>query len=705
MHGAMKGDAGAAKNADVPLLSRELSWLQFNARVLAQAADRGIPLLARLKFLGIFTSNLDEFVMKRVGGLKRQILAGVVTANPQGLTPKQQLRAIREALMPLLRLQSDIYRSDILPELALQGIELLKWSELDSAEKCFTAQHFMSKIFPILTPLAVDAGHPFPFISNLSTSLGVTLAHPEGGEPLFARVKIGGPAAQWLPTNGEPAKEGYRFVSLHDLVIQHLAELFPGMQVLATTLFRVTRNADLEVLADDEADDLLEIIEEELRQRRFAEVIRFEHGPNPDPWILSFLMQELQLSEDDMYELPGELDYAALAPVCALELPALRFAPYTPVTPPALVEDASMFSAIRHRNILVHHPYESFSSSVERFVREAAEDEKVRALKMTVYRVGDQTPIIPLLIRAANLGKQVVCLVELMARFEEERNIQFAQKLEEAGVHVVYGVPGLKTHAKTLLAVREEGDGLRCYAHIGTGNYNTETAALYTDLGFFTCAPRYTQELLHLFNFLTGRSRKENYEKLLIAPLTMEQGFLGLIENEIQHARRGESARIILKMNSLEDVHMISKLYEASQAGVEIDLIVRGICCLRPGMPGLSERIRVCSVIGRFLEHSRVFYFGGGSSDPLEGTYYISSADWMERNLHRRLEIATPLEERWARERCWQLLQTMLGDRVRGWEMLSDGRYVRRSGAAAGEGGTHERLMELARKSVRILAE
>ena len=659
-------------------LSREVSWLRFNQRVLEQSADRTLPLLERIFFLGIFSSNLDEFFMKRVGGLHRQMMASPPPVGLDGKTPKQQLTLIRASVEPLLSLAHKLFEKSLRPALAKSGIKLLPWQKLSLEEREFAHNYFHTQVFPVLTPLAVDSGQAFPFISNLSTSLGVALADPEGGEPLFARVKISGHLSEWIYLDTGSSEGEYHFLNLRDLVERHIADIFPHMEVLATMPFRITRNADVRSDSGDEADDLLELIEEELRIRRFARVVRLEHGPKPNRWILQFLMRELQLSSDEVYEINGQFDYQSLYSSLKLELPELRFAPWVPVTPPAIREGESLFEILKSKDLLVHHPYESFGATVERFLKEAVHDPAVRSIKMTVYRVGDQTPLIPLLIEAAEAGKQVVVLVELKARFDEERNMHWGQSLEEAGVHVRYGIPGLKTHAKVLLIVRQEAGGLRSYAHFGTGNYHNKTANLYTDLGYFTADPKYTTELLHLFNFVTGRSLKTDYNALFVAPFKMEDRFLALIDAEKERAARGEPARIVAKMNGLEDRHIIRKLYEASSAGVQIELIVRGICSLRPGVKNLSENIRVFSVLGRFLEHSRIFYFQNGASEPVDGLFIIGSADWMGRNLHRRLEVAIAIDDLDAKQRLWQILTLTLNDYKQAWEMQQDGSYIRR---------------------------
>lgn len=677
-------------------VNRELSWLQFNMRVLSQAADPFLPLFERLRFLGIFSSNLDEFFMKRVGGLKRQVAAGIGTLTPDGLTPKQQLVTIRRALEPQLREQENLFLDDIRPALLREGVELIGWEQLNESERVFAESYFEEKVFPVLTPLSVDSGHPFPFISNLSISLAFALAHPDYEDPLFARVKLDPNLPQWirLPASGEGDR--FRFLNLRDLITSKAETLFPKMKVLSSMPFRVTRNVDLDV-DDEDAEDLMELIEEELRQRRVGEIVRLEHGVQPDPWILNFLMEELDLESDDVFESRGLLDYTGLEPIQDLDLPRLKFPRWLPTTPAGLTEDVPLFTAIRNHDILVHHPYESFAATVERFLREAAHDPKVLAIKMTIYRVGQVTPLIPYLIRAADEGKQVVCLVELKARFDEKANIYWAQELEKAGVHVVYGISGLKTHAKAILAIRQDSDGVRAYAHCGTGNYHARTSNLYTDFGIFTSKPEITREFMHFFNYLSGRSLKDDYQRLLIAPINMERSLIEGIEREIANKKQGLPSGIIAKMNSLEDRHLIEKLYDASDAGVPVDLIVRGACCLRPGVPGMSENIRVISVVGRLLEHSRVFYFRQGAEDAIDGRFLLSSADWMGRNMHRRVELAIPIEDRPLRDKIWQVLTLMLDDHRLAWDMQPDGFYVRRAFVPGKNPlGTHEHLMSVA---------
>ncbi len=676
------------------LLNRELSWLEFNGRVLHEALDERTPLLERVNFLGIFTSNLDEFFMKRVGGFKSQLAAGVVSRSMDGLTAEEQLAAIRASVAPMLRRQADCFLTVIQPALRAHGVHLLTWEELTDHEKQDASRYFRANVFPVLTPLAVDSGHPFPFLSNLSISLGVVVCHPDQDEHLFARVKIPEVLPRWIRLE-TPAPAGqFRYLSLIDLIRHNLQDLFPDMKVMEVMPFRITRNAELE-RDEEDAEDLLELIAEELRARRFADVVRLEHGPNPDPWMLRFLMEELELTEQDVYELQGELDYTGLRPLMDLPLPKLKHEPWSPVPPAALADDeADLFAVIRKGDLLVHHPFESFSASVERFIRTAADDPRVLAIKITLYRTGDGSPFVNSLIRAAESGKQVVCLVELKARFDEQRNIQWARMLEKAGVHVVYGIVGLKTHAKTALVVRRDPDGLRCYTHIGTGNYHSGTARLYTDMGLLTARTDITEDVVELFHYLTGRSLKRSYRKLLVAPVTMHGRFVEMIEREIENRRAGRPAHIVAKMNALEDVKIIQSLYKASQAGVPIDLIVRGFCCLRPGVPGMSENIRVISILGRFLEHSRLFYFRAGADQPEQGEFYLGSADWMYRNLEMRVEVVTPVEEPALRERLWSIFQVMLADQRQAWDMQPGGGYIQRmpmeeaagGGASAGAG-------------------
>lgn len=685
-------------------LNRDLSWLEFNRRVLHEALDERTPLLERLRFLGIFTSNLDEFFMKRGASLHHQAAKGIVSTSIDGKTPAEVFAAIRQSVRPMLKQQADCYVNEIRPLLAQNGIALLEWKDLTAAERELADKYFQANVFPILTPLAVDPGSPFPFMSNLSMSLGVVLHHPDRGENLFARVKVPEVLPKWIAVDSTPGQ--LRFVSLHELIRHNLPDLFPDMAIADVMPFRLTRNADLE-RDEEDAEDLRELMQEELRQRRFARVVRLEHGPDPNPWIVQFLMSELELTEEDIYELPAELDYDDLKVIADLNLPRLRYDTWTPVVPARLAdEDTDIFAIIRNGDVMVHHPYESFNASVERFINTAAADPKVLALKMTLYRTSEVSPFVAALVRAAEAGKQVACLIELKARFDEERNILFASALEKAGVHVLYGIVGLKTHTKTTLVVREEPDGIRCYAHIGTGNYHAQTAKLYTDLGLLTCDPDITRDVVELFHYLTGRSLKRNYRRLLVAPVNMRDRVLELIAREVEHAKAGRPAGIIAKMNALEERKVCHALYDASRAGVKIDLVVRGFCTLRPGVKGLSENIRVRSVIGRFLEHSRIFYYRNGAADPVDGAFFIGSADWMYRNLLARVEAVTPIDARPQRERLWQVLQIMLNDRRQAWVMDSEGNYRQlRPNGGEDETGTQQALMNLARQEAIITPE
>ena len=662
-------------------LNRDLCWLEFNARVLDEALDGRNPILERIKFLGIFQSNLDEYFMKRMGSLYSNA----------------RLR-FRERLLPLLEIQHDCFKNTLIQELKKESIELCTWKELDEEEKTRATQFYQSNIFPVLTPLAVDSGHPFPFLSNLSISLGVLLKHTDGEEELFARVKIPSHFPRWIRVDGRRDAKKPRFISIIEIIVAHLDTLFYGMEILDILPFRITRNTSIE-RDEEDIDDLLELITEEIKERRFGDVVRLEHERKPNHRILEFLQEELHLDEDQIYEVNGLLEYTTLKPIWDLARSELKFEPWIPVPPPALTDpDRDIFQAIKQHDILVHHPYESFTASVERFIKTAVDDPKVIAIKMTLYRVGADSPLIPLLTRAAELGKNVVCLVELKARFDEEKNILVAQKLEEAGVHVVYGVIGLKTHCKLTLVIRQEGDELKSYAHIGTGNYHSITARLYTDFGLFTCKRDLVDDVVNLFHYLTGRSTKKDYKKLLVAPVTMKDNFLKKIQREIAFAKKGLEARIIAKINSLEDRDLTHALYEASQAGVKIDLIVRGFCCLRPTIKGLSENIRVISVIGRFLEHSRVFYFQNGEKTEANGELFIGSADWMQRNLSARVEAVAPIEDHGHKERILEILNIMIEDRRQGWEMDGDGKYTRlKVKNAKKEIGTHALLMQKAR--------
>jgi polyphosphate kinase len=649
-------------------LNRELSWLEFDARVLALAEEPARPLLERVKFVAIFAQNLDEFFQIRVSGLEEQVDAGVVATTPDGMTPHEQLMAIRERVVALQERADALVLGELLPALEKERIRVVHWEQLSAEDREFLGRRFRERIFPVLTPLSVDPSHPFPYISNLSLNLAAAIRDPVTGERRFARVKI----PPLLPRFTD-LPDGERFVPLEEIVSAHLDQLFPGMDIVEVHVFRVTRDADVEV-EEDEADDLLAAIETVLQRRqRGATAIRLEIDPTMNEEMRQLLMRELGIDESQVYVGEWLLGLGDLWFFPALDRPDLKDDPWTPVTPVPLHPaegPADVFDAIRRGDILVHHPYDSFSASVEAFVEQAARDPEVLAIKQTLYRTSSGSPIIHSLVRAAQAGKQVVALVELKARFDELANITFARTLETAGVHVVYGVVGLKTHAKTCLVVRREGAGVRRYAHIGTGNYNPTTARLYEDLGLLTADPDLGADITDLFNLLTGYSRQREYRKLLVAPVTMRPGLEALVRREMDH----DDGSIVLKMNSLVDAELIDALYEASQAGVGIDLLVRGICCLRPGVPGLSETVRVRSIVGRFLEHSRIYRFG---SDARGYDYLIGSADWMPRNLDRRVEALTPVEDPALQLRLAEILRVGFDDDELAWELDADGEWHR----------------------------
>ncbi len=680
----------AAPASGRPLFfNREISWLDFNHRVLELAHDTSWPLLERIKYLAIFSSNLDEFFMKRVGGLQRQRTGNVGDLSMDGLTVQEQLDAIRKHIEPMLADHARCWQADLEPALAREGVAIHTYATLCDEDRAAADDYFRRHVFPILTPLAVDPGHPFPFISNLSKSLGVMLEHPGRAEPSWVRIKVPENLPRWVPLPTRVAAgAGARlsFVPLEQVIAGNLELLFPGMKVIEWAMFRVTRNADIEMDADD-ADDLLEMVEQELRARRLARVVRLELPSNMSQAMREFIVAGLEVTPADVYASDGPIDMDDLFAIANLDLPHLKLKPWVALVPPRLAgDDVDFFEVVRSGDLLVHHPYESFAASVERFVKSAVDDPRVLAIKMTLYRTSSDSSFVPDLIRAAEMGKQVAVLVEIKARFDEQRNLELAQRLEKAGVHVVYGLVGLKTHTKITMVVRDEPDGLRTYCHIGTGNYNTRTANLYTDLGLFTCNPAIADDVIDLFHFLTGRSLKRDYRKLLVAPVNMRDRFLSKIRREIDHARAGRPARIVAKMNSLQDPKIITSLYEASHAGVTVDLIVRGFCCLRPKVPGMSDNIRCCSILGRFLEHSRIFWFQNGSV-PSEGNsswagsdeFFIGSADWMYRNLDYRVEAITPVEDPALRERLREILDIMLTDKGHAWELEPDGNWTRRA--------------------------
>lgn len=660
---------------DRNLLDRDLSLLKFNQRVLQQAQDTNKPLLEKVRFLSIFHSNIDEFFMKRIGMPRNSALFGTTDHRQDRMT------IIRNTVLELFNAAECCFTDSLLVSLKQEGISLLKWSDLTKTEKEKMNDVFDRQIFPILTPLAVDSVHPFPHISNLSTSLAISLKVSPKSETSFSRVKIPKIFPAWYALNPEKKKKKHeiRFVSLNDIIRHNLHKLFPNMKIEATMLFRVTRNIDLE--RDNQSfDDFVEMVEEELKQRRFGEVVKLEIQSEVNEWLLEKLMNELELSQNDVYKMTDPVDYTSLDIIAGLNFPHLKYPNWNPVQPMALLEDSSnIFNVIVQRDVLVHHPYESFSDSVERFIQSATEDPHVRAIKITLYRIHQDSSIVPALIRAAEMGKEVVCLIELKARFDEERNIYWANRMEDAGIHVVYGLQGLKTHSKLILVVRQEADNMKTYLHVATGNYHSQTAKLYTDIGLFTSHPQITSEVVDLFNFLTGLSRKHNYKHLLVAPINMKQKLLELMDQEIKNAKHHKPAHIIAKCNGLEDTEIIKQLLAASSAGVKIDLVVRGICTLKPGLKGHSENIRIISVVDRFLEHSRVFYFRNAEKNPNEGIFYISSADWMSRNLDNRVELACPIYDPLLKSRIYQILSVMLRDDWQTWELQPNGNYQRLS--------------------------
>ena len=675
---ATRGRRRAARDQRGPVLNRELSWIEFNARVLHEARDARNPLLERVKFLAIFASNLDEFFQVRVSGLRRQRQSGAQHVSSDGMTPARQLDEIRARVNELVTDHSAIW-ADIRERLAAEGVEIVDYAEVPEHHETLR-RRFHDEIFPVLTPLAVDPGHPFPYISTLSLSIAVGLRDPETGETRFARVKI----PPILPRLFEVERD--RFVLLDQVIEANLDELFRGMEILDTHLFRVTRDADI-AIEEDEADDLLLAMEEEVRRRRFGEAVRLEVERSMPEVTRRILIKGVGIRDDDAYEVAGMMDLTALWQLVDLDRPDLKAPVHVPVVPQRLLppdedEPVDVFAVMRAGDLLLHHPYESFTASVERFVSQAADDPEVLTIKQTLYRTSGDSPIIRALIRAAERGKQVVVLVEIKARFDEEANIVWARALEQAGAHVVYGLVGLKTHSKVLLVVRREGNGLRRYVHIGTGNYNSKTARLYVDLGILSVREELGADVTDLFNVLTGLSRQSVFRRLLVAPMTLRSRFLELVEREAAHARAGAPARIVLKVNSLVDTQVIEALYEASRAGVEIDCIVRGACCLLPGLPGASETIRVRSIIGEFLEHSRIWMFANGG----RAEWFIGSADLMERNLDRRVEVVTPVEDHEAQARLARVVDVMLADDRRSWQLRADGRWDRTEIRQSSEG-------------------
>jgi polyphosphate kinase len=691
--------------------NRELSWLEFNRRVLHEALDLSTPLLERLKFTAIFSTNLDEYFMVRVAILKAQVQARLSKRTPDGLTPQQQLKAIAQILHPMVMEQHQNFEQVLRQEMAFNGIHILDYTDLSLEQRSYLQNLFIQRIFPVLTPLAVDPSHPFPLMENLSLNLGVVVKDPVTQKAKFAKVKVPTilPRFLELPKNllAQNSPEiHWMGVPIEQVIAHNLETLFPEMIVQEYHLFRLTRKADLAV-AKEEADDLLLAIQQELRRRNFrGSVVRLEIQPSMPQSVRQMLFSEMEVTESDVYEIDGLLNLKDLMSFMDLPLPELKDPPWKPTIPPRLnnfyqarqttksnkaEKRANILATIQQNDLLVHHPYESFSASVEEFIAQAASDAHVLAIKMTLYRSCGDAEIFQSLIAAAQSGKQVTVVVELKARFDEENNITWAQKLEKSGIHVVYGLFGLKTHTKIVLVVRREGANIRRYVHIGTGNYNPQTANLYTDLGLFSCRADLGADVTDLFNYLTGYAYQPCYRKLLVSPVNMRDRIIALIRREIEHCKNGKTGRIIAKMNSLLDPQIITSLYAASQAGVEINLIVRGICCLRPGVAEISENIQVISIIGRFLEHSRIFHFHNNRQDEV----YIGSADWMPSNLDSRVEAVTPIEDPQISQTLQDILEIMLADNRQAWDLQSDGSYIQR----------HPRKHEPERSSQKILME
>jgi polyphosphate kinase len=686
--------------------NRELSTLDFNWRVLHQALDERTPLLERVFFTAITASNLDEFFRKRVGGLKRQAAAGVSTPSPDGRTPEEQLALIRGAVAPLYGRLTAFWSQTLVPRLQDADIHILDYEALSPSQRAFADEHFQENIFPVLTPLAVDPGHPFPFLSNLSLSLAITLYNPHRDTEQFARVKVPSNRDRWVPL-----AQPHHYVPLEQVIAHNLEDLFRGMDIKSVHSFRVTRNADVR-RDEEEADDLLEMISDELRERRFAPVVRLEVDPDMPAHVRELLMDELSIDARDVYETNSLLGHVDCMSLLDIDRPEHRYPSWEPVVPPRLRHEGdpttlvrkgktadypNIFAAIREADILVHHPYDSFQESVQRFVEEAAEDPQVLAIKQTLYRTSENSPIVAALVDAAEQGKQVAVLVEVKARFDEANNIEWGRMLEESGVHVAYGLVGLKTHAKVTLVIRQENGEPRTYCHIGTGNYNPKTARQYTDVGLFTCNEDVGYDVTNLFHYLTGYAPEQHYRELLVAPQNMRTQFESLIQREIDHANAGNAGHVVAKMNQLNDEDIIAHLYRASRAGVQVDLIVRGHCRLRPGLENYSENVRVVSILGRFLEHTRIYYFGNDGASEV----YIGSADWMSRNLNDRVEAIVEVKDPRHKDRLTNVLDLALADQRSAWVLHGDGHYVQRvPSSAEEEKGLQEILMEHAQHRI-----
>ncbi|MCV7102334.1 RNA degradosome polyphosphate kinase [Mycobacterium palustre] len=682
-------------------LNRELSWLDFNARVLALADDTSLPLLERAKFLAIFASNLDEFYMVRVAGLKRRDEMGLSVRSADGLSPREQLARIGEQTQRIATRHARVFLDSVRPALAEEGIRIVTWADLDQAERDELSTYFNEQVFPVLTPLAVDPAHPFPFVSGLSLNLAVTVRQPDDGGTHFARVKVPNNVDRFVELEGRDGFDGseghtiIRYLPMEELIAAFLPVLFPGMEIVEHHAFRITRNADFEV-EEDRDEDLLQALERELARRRFGPPVRLEVADDMTESMLELLLRELDVNPDDVIEVPGLLDLSSLWQIYALDRPALKDRPFIPDTHPAFVDretPKSIFATLREGDVLVHHPYDSFSTSVQRFIEQAAADPNVLAIKQTLYRTSGDSPIVRALIAAAEAGKQVVALVEIKARFDEQANIRWARTLEQAGVHVVYGFVGLKTHCKTCLVVRREGSTIRRYCHVGTGNYNGKTARLYEDVGLLTAAPDIGADLTDLFNSLTGYSRKVSYRNLLVAPHSIRTGIIDRVEREVEAHRQRGGGRIRLKMNALVDEQVIDALYRASQAGVRVEIVVRGICALRPGAEGFSENISVRSILGRFLEHSRIIHFESLNE------FWIGSADMMHRNLDRRVEVLVQVKDPRLTAYLNDLFESALDPSTRCWELGADGQWAASPQDGHSVRDHQESLMELHRSS------
>jgi polyphosphate kinase len=653
-------------------LNRELSWLDFNSRVLALAADPSLPLLERAKFLAIFSSNLDEFYMVRVAGLKRRDEMGLSVRSADGLSPREQLRRIGERTQQIASRHAKEFMESVRPALADQGIIVVTWAQLDDDERGRLSTYFHEQVFPVLTPLAVDPAHPFPFVSGLSLNLAITVKQPDDGTQHFARIKVPDNVDRFVELGPREGGAAIRFLPMEELIAAFLSVLFPGLEIVEHHAFRITRNADFEV-EEDRDEDLLQALERELARRRFGSPVRLEVADDMTENMLELLLRELDVHPGDVIEVPGLLDLSSLWQIYGVDRPELKDPPFVPATPPAFGEretPKSIFSTLRDGDVLVHHPYDSFSTTVQRFIEQAAADPNVLAIKQTLYRTSGDSPIVNALIDAAEAGKQVVALVEIKARFDEQANIKWARALEQAGVHVVYGLIGLKTHCKTCLVVRREGATIRRYCHIGTGNYNPKTARLYEDVGLLTASPDIGADLTDLFNSLTGYSRKVSYRNLLVAPYGVRRGIVDRIEREIAAHRDGADARIRVKANALVDEQVIDELYRASQAGVRVEVVVRGICALRPGAPGFSENVTVRSILGRFLEHSRIIHFRAINE------FWIGSADMMHRNLDRRVEVMAQVKDRRLTEQLDDVFTSAMDPATRCWELGPDGHWT-----------------------------